>query len=216
MYAQQIENLAFRQDGGNIIITYDLIGNAENIYLITVFSSHDNFSTPIESVMGDVGVEISPGTGKTITWDARQELGKYKGNIQFKIHVKLTPIIEFENLSASFRRGKSYQVTWKTGISANSIQFLLYRGNELTSDLGQILNTGNWNWTVPKKQKVGKGFRFKAIVLNKTAYSADFRVSRKIPLLLKILPIAGGLGGLAVILLSGDKKEPIPLPPLPD
>ena len=213
--AQQIENLVFRQDGLNIMITYDLIGDTEKIYFITVFGSHDNFTTPIELIAGDVGAETSPGAGKRITWDARKELGEYKGNIRIRLHAILTPIIEFENVSSRFRRGKSYEIHWKTGTSKDNIQFELYRGNELINDLGQIPNTGNWNWEIPQKQKPGKGFRFKAIALNKTAYSPDFRISRKMPLMLKIAPFAIGIG-VAAILVSGKKKEPIPLPLLPD
>ena len=113
--AQQIENLVFRQEGVNIIVTYDLIGNTENIYAITVFSSHNNFSTPIKLVTGDAGAEISPGTRKMVTWDARRELGEYKGNLRIRIHAKLIPIIEFENVSSvenatliSFGYGNSY------------------------------------------------------------------------------------------------------------
>ena len=213
--AQQIENLFFRQDGLNIMITYDLIGDTEKIYFITVFGSHDNFTTPIELITGDVGAEISPGAGKRITWDAKRELGEFKGNLRIRIHAKLTPIIEFENVSSRFRRGKSHEIQWKTGTSKDNIQFELYRGNELINDLGQIPNTGSWNWAIPKNQKAGKGFRFKAIALNKTAYSVDFRISRKTPLMLKIAPFAIGIG-VAAILVSRNKKEPIPLPLLPD
>ena len=151
--AQQIENLVFRQEGVNIIITYDLIGDTEKIYFITVFGSHDNFTTPIELITGEVGTEISPGTGKRITWDAKRELGEFKGNLRIRIHAKLTPIIEFENVSSRFRRGKSHEIQWKTGTRKDNIQFELYKGNELINDLGQIANTGNWHWAIPKNQK---------------------------------------------------------------
>ena len=68
---------------------------------------------------------------------------------------------------------------------------------------------------------MGKGFRFKAIALNKSAYSADFRISPKIPMLLKIFPIAGVVGGLVAILVGGrsggeSQNKPIVLPLLPN
>ena len=75
--AQNIENLVFRLEGTDIIINYDLLGEVEESYFITVFSSHNEFSAPIQFVEGDVGENIYPGTGKTVTWDARQELGGF-------------------------------------------------------------------------------------------------------------------------------------------
>jgi len=200
--AQQIENLAFRQEGVNVIITYDLFGGTEYNYFITVFSSHNDYNKALKSVTGDVGEEISPGSGKIITWEARQELGDYKGNISFKIKARLVPIIEFTNLTASYRRGISYQVRWKTGTSQDYIQFQLYKGDKIAFDLGQIPNTGSWNWHIPKNQYTGKGFRFKAIALNKVAYSADFRINPKTPRILLSLPFSIGIAILGVVILN--------------
>ena len=207
--AQQIENLVFRLEETNIIINYDLVGQAEESYFITVFSSHNGFSDPIQFVTGDVGENISPGTGKTVTWDARQELGDFKGNLSVRIRARLVPIISFENIPPGLRRGKVNEIKWQPGTSQENIKFELYKGNELVNDLGQIPNIGAWNWNIPKNQKMGKGFRFKAIVLNKSAYSAEFRISPKIPMLLKILPIAGVLGGLVAVLAGGGKDAPV-------
>lgn len=200
--AQQIDNIVFRQEGLNVIITYDLLSGTEHNYYISVFSSHNNYTNPLKSVTGDVGEEISPGSGKIITWEARQELGDYKGNISFKIKARFVPIIEFANISYYFRRGKSYQINWRIGTSQDHIQFQLYKGDELVYDLGQIPNTGSWNWQIPINQYTGKGFRIKAIALNKTAYSADFRIWPKTPRILINLPIAIGVGVLTNILVK--------------
>jgi len=219
--AQQIENLVFRLERTSIIINYDLLGEAEESYFITVFSSHNGFSDPILFASGDIGENITPGIDKTVTWDAKQELGDFKGNLRIRVRARLVPIISFDNIPPSLRRGKVNEIKWTPGTSQDNIQFQLYRGNELVNDLGQVPNTGAWDWTIPKNQKTGKGFKLKANILNKSAYSADFRISPKIPLLLKILPLAGIAGGLVAILASGGssgepKNKPIVLPLLPD
>ena len=145
-------------------------------------------------------------------------MGDFKGNLSIRIRARLVPIISFENILPNLKRGKVNEITWTPGTSQENIKFELYKGNELVNDLGQVPNTGAWNWTIPKSQKIGKGFRFKAIALNKSVYSADFRISPKIPMLLKILPIAGVLGGLVAILAGGkdapeDNTIPLPLGP---
>jgi len=57
--AQQIENLTFRQEGTNIEITYGLLGDPNESYFITVFSSHNEFSDPIQFATGDIGENIT-------------------------------------------------------------------------------------------------------------------------------------------------------------
>jgi hypothetical protein len=81
--AQQAEvtnvTVAQRTDGSKIVdITYDLTEDALfTEYDITVEVSFDDGATyfQISQITGNVGENIMPGTGKTITWDAGSEFG---------------------------------------------------------------------------------------------------------------------------------------------
>ncbi|MCZ6521933.1 MAG: hypothetical protein O6848_10610, partial [Bacteroidetes bacterium] len=121
--AQQIENLTFRLEGTEIIINYDLLGEAEESYFITVFSSQNGFTDPLQFVTGDVGEEISPGTGKIVIWDARQELGDFRGNLRIRIRARLVPIISFENIPPGLKRGKVNEIKWTPGTNQENIKF---------------------------------------------------------------------------------------------
>jgi len=218
--AQQIENLTFRLERTEIIINYDLLGDTDKTYFITAFASHNNFTNALQFVTGDVGEDVVPGNNKTITMDAVRELGNYRGNLQVRLRARYIPLVVFENID-KVRRGKSHEIKWGSNTSQDNIRFELYRGNERVRNLGPVPNIGNWNWAVPRKQKPGKGFRIKAISLNKSTFTADFRISPKIPLIIKILPILGGVGGFFIIMeqLKDDgptPPTPIPLPKLPD
>jgi hypothetical protein len=88
--AQQISTPRFTQSGKQILIYYDLSGTAGKTYEIQVFLSQDGGSTftgPLQKVSGAVGKNISPGTGKTITWDVLAERDKLEGEVLFEIRL---------------------------------------------------------------------------------------------------------------------------------
>ena len=82
-------NPAQRTDGSMIIdITYDLAG-PEPDYYITVEASFDggvNFN-PADSVSGDAGAGVTPGTGKQIEWKFGAE---YPGTYSDQMQIRLT------------------------------------------------------------------------------------------------------------------------------
>src|SRR5579859_7040192 len=83
---QSVKNIVAKSSAdGKVVVTYDLVGTtADQKFSIDLFSSHDNFNLPLSKVNGDVGKNISSGTGKRIEWDA-SELGEFKGDINLKV-----------------------------------------------------------------------------------------------------------------------------------
>src|SRR5271154_934813 len=68
--------------GEKVVVHYDLDDNDPNHeYLLSLYSSRDNFASPLTKVTGDIGPEVKPGTGKRVEWNVLQELGAFKGRI---------------------------------------------------------------------------------------------------------------------------------------
>src|SRR5258708_39249685 len=86
-YAQSIQNVkASPLQDGKVTVTYDIIGGKANQkFIIELYGSHNNFSSPLIQVTGDVGKDIFGGPGKRIVWSASDELDDYKGEVNFRI-----------------------------------------------------------------------------------------------------------------------------------
>lgn len=86
--AQQISNVHFEQQGKEIIIYYDLNGNANEQYDISVYCSTDGRNTwgsKLNHVSGEVGKKISPGINHQITWDVLAEQERLVGEVRFEV-----------------------------------------------------------------------------------------------------------------------------------
>ncbi len=94
MFAQSITNIApaQRTDGSmSVDITYDLAG-PEPDYVISAEASFDDGATftQIDSLTGDVGAGIIPGTGKAIVWGFGNEFpGQFSATTQIRITASL-------------------------------------------------------------------------------------------------------------------------------
>ena len=70
VFAQSISNVQARQEGLEIIITYDMAGGLQKDDIIKVGYSTDggrNYKS-ISNADGDVGINIKPGTGRYISF----------------------------------------------------------------------------------------------------------------------------------------------------
>ncbi|MDZ7647632.1 MAG: hypothetical protein U5K54_10915 [Cytophagales bacterium] len=227
--AQNITIKKVELAGEKIIVHYDLEdGNPNNEYKLDLFSSADNFVSPLTKVSGDVGDEIKPGTGRKIEWNVREELGGYKGRLSLEIRGKVyVPFIRLQNFDAakSYKRGKSYSLAWKPG-NTNPINIELYKGGQRISGEMNQPNNGGHTFYVPAQAKKGNDYRIKITDTKSSEdilFTSDFKVKPKVPLALKVLPIVA-LGGAAAVLLGGGGGDPetstggddsIPLPALP-
>jgi hypothetical protein len=147
-------------------------------------------------------------------WNVKEELGEYTGNIQVKVSVKHIPLLEFGPIT-KIKRGKVNTMVWQSDARTENLEFLLFHGGQMVSNLGKVANSGEWSWNISRKTKPGEGFQIKAIALGRSSVTNEFRISRKIPTIVKILPFLGA-GGLVAVLLTRDRTKPIPLPLLPD
>jgi len=79
--------------------------------------------------------------------------------------------------------------------------------------LGNVPNNGNYSWSIPKNRKPGKNFQIVAFSSQSQASSAIFKISPKIPIVLKVLPLLVIGGVVAVIVSGGGGEDPVVNPP---
>lgn len=203
--AQQIENVLFKVSGSRVEVKYDLIADETQLYRIEVFSTHNNYSSPLVKVAGDVGDNIVPGKGKSIIWDAASEIGSFSGKIELEVRgFIMPPFLKFTNISNGkmLRRGKTTKITWQTDLNDPNINFELQQEGQKILEISRVPNNGTYNWSIPKNRKTGKNFRLVATSNGQNAQSAYFKIGNKVPLALKILPVAI-VAGLVAVLVSG-------------
>jgi hypothetical protein len=242
-YSQQITNVQAGIQGENIVVTYNLSSTDANArYDIKLYASHNNFSAPVNLVSGDVGGGITPGNGKRITWQARQELNTFSGNITFEVRGTLIapsqPDVEstdpnqlkFSNprLGDKFKMGSIMSVRWTGGLPQD-IKLELHKDNIMVQPLASAQNSGSYNWNVPKDKSLKAGnYTLKLFNINQpqsAAFSGAFKIKGKVPVVIYILPVVA-VGGLVAVLLSGGgggddgngttTDGNLPSPPRPD
>jgi len=85
---QTVSNLRFEQSGKIIDVYYDLYGESDELFQISLYYSQDGGKTwgaKLNYVTGDVSQNIMPGTDKKITWDVLKEREKLIGEVKFKV-----------------------------------------------------------------------------------------------------------------------------------
>lgn len=226
--AQKVAIKRIELAGEKIIVHYDLEdSNPNNEYQISLYSSQSNFATALTKVSGDVGNEVKPGADKKIVWNVREELGPYKGKLSLEIRGRMfVPIAKFTNITTAtkMKRGKNHVITWKPGNSSSiNIEFL--NGGQNIATQTNVPNSGSYTLYIPASASKGKDYVVRisdARNPQDTAVSPSFAVTSKVPLLLKVLPIAV-IGGVAIALSGGGRggEEPpgsneLPIPPKVD
>lgn len=84
-----VRNVRLRQDGDGLVITYDLIGTAKK-YAVDLLLSTDggrSFEALPQTVTGDVGAGILPGTTKEITWAVLQDYPQGLAGDPYRVQV---------------------------------------------------------------------------------------------------------------------------------
>jgi hypothetical protein len=206
--AQKVAVKKVELAGEKIIVHYDLEdSNPNHEYQISLYSSQNNFSTALAKVTGDVGSEVKMGNGKKITWNIREELGPYRGKLSLEVRGKVyVPIAKLNNITvdSKFKRGKSHVITWKPG-NNNAIHIELLKGGQrIAGELNQP-NSGNFSLFIPPHASVGKDYTIRITDTRNAedvVTSQPFAVKRKVPLLVKILPVLA-IGGAAAALGGG-------------
>jgi hypothetical protein len=222
LHAQEFSMKTVELAGEKLILHYDLSDSVKNrFYTITLYSSKDNFLNPLEKVTGDIGIEVKPGANNKIIWSAKDELGaSFQGGVSLeirgKVYIPFVRLTGFEDYK-SVKRGKPIVVTWSGGTRQNILNFELYKGDEKIWVQPSVANTGNYELKIPTNVKPGHGYRFRisdSKNKDEVVFTTPFTIKRKVPLGLKVLPVAA-VGTVIYLLLgkSADNAIPDPLTP---
>jgi hypothetical protein len=162
LHAQSLQNIKAVLQGEMVILTYDLVSShsADN-YSVEVYASHNNFSSPLKAVSGDVGNDIKPGSNKSISWMAKAEIGQFKGSLSFEIRATPYLIIQpyaFTSPAANskVKKGKTLDIKWTGGLYNEPVTLKLMQNDQLKAVLAETQNKGTYSWQVPKKTPKGE------------------------------------------------------------
>ena len=209
--AQRVENIRSEINGEDITIIYDLVAaRSGQVFAISIYSSHNDYSDPLSEVSGDVGDDITTGNNKVIVWQARKELGPYRGTLTFEIRAKViyNPIsIISPEAGETFKGGKSLEIRWDGGTATDQVTVQLLKGNQVYSEItANSTNDGMENWPVPAKIEKNSTFKVRISSTNPHASPVEsgfFTLKKKgspvVPLVL-----LGLAGGGAAFFLGGD------------
>jgi len=224
--AQTIENIKAVAQGTKIIVTFDIKDPkpGQNFYNIQLYSSHDNFASPLTFIKGDVGNEVRPGAGKRIEWEAG-EIGNFKGDLTFEIRGEIVAAWLFKNPGSGSKltKGKAATIQWQGGKPDDNVKIEMVKDGK-TIPVGEGKNTGSMSWVVPKDLVKGGGYQLKLTAKGNTITSDLFAVKNKMPIWMIAAPIVV-VGGLAAVLLGGggggdpgptDTSNDLPTPPDPN
>ncbi|WP_420317508.1 hypothetical protein [Ekhidna sp.] len=191
--AQEVQITNIQMKGPDMIISYNLIDERiDRSYSMHLYTSLDNFIQPVEKVSGDVGVDISVGANKTITWNIKEELADFSDGLKVEIKGQIyVPFIELDGVEKGMivKRGKISDIRWTGGRGDNILNVDLYQGDKLVRGLGELPNTGNAMLKIPNNVPPGKNYRYKISDernRDEVVFSPTFEVKRKFPLLIKM------------------------------
>lgn len=207
---------------GKITLYYDLLDTLGRGYTINVYASRDNFIAPLQRITGDAGLEVKAGKGKKIVWDAPAELGPdFDGKMGLEVRGRVyIPFVRFERFEEykAIKRGKAYNISWTGGTPQNILHFDLYKGEKKVTSFTDVANTGKYKLTLPTSVKPGSNYKFKITDSknkDEIVYTGNFTVKRKVPLLLKVIPILSVGALVATLGGSANKAQRIPDPANP-
>lgn len=221
-HAQEFSIRKVEVAGDKVFVYYDLVDTiSHRTYTVNLYSSRDSYVTPLTKVEGDLGLEVKPGRNRKITWNAKDELGAdFEGKVGLEIKGRLyVPFIRFQGFKDHIvrKRGVAFDIVWSGGRANSLINFELLKDDKLVAvpQTNVAASIGKASIRIPKNTKTGDNYRFRIIdSKNKddVVYTDAFRVKRKIPLLLQVLPVAAV--GVVVYMLT--RPEPPTTPEIPD
>lgn len=221
--AQEFSIRKVELDGEKINVHYDLIDTtAGRTYTINLYSSIDNFTTPLLKVSGAMGLEVKPGMNQKIIWNAKEEIGDFEGRVGLEVRGKVyVPFIRlkgFEDQSMR-RRGVKFDVLWTGGRVSSLLNFELFRNGKFVAapQTNIAASLGKTEITIPKSIRPGKNYQFKITdSKNKDdiVFTSSFKIKARYPAWTKII-LLGGLGAAVYFITSGDDESDIVDPLLP-
>ncbi len=160
-----VTNVTAVQDSGasTFVFHYDIVEDSGNSRVVLAISSNSGSTwvVPTSSVSGDYGASVTPGTGKTITWDGGAD---YSSQEKSTMQIRLTATDSFSNnsvnTSADFNldtyapRITNVSASQNAGNTTVAISYDLADANTSTILL-QISSDNGSSWTVPTTTATG-------------------------------------------------------------
>jgi hypothetical protein len=211
--AQDMTIKRIELEDSKVFFYYDLADTARGrYYTVNLYSSRDNYLNPLQKLKGDYGLEVLPGSDRVITLDAKEEFGEtFNGKLGFELRAKVfIPFIRIEGFNdyKKFKRGKPYEIQWSGGRPQNVLNFELYKGEEKITVFSNIANAGKYNLLFAQDTKPGSDYHFRisdSKNKDEVVNTKEFAISRKVPLVLKAVPVV--LVGGALFVLLKPKEE---------
>ena len=217
---QEISNInASLLNEKTVRVSYDLEGEVPGqMFSVNLFSSTNQFNLPLEFVDGYVGENVEAGINRFIDWDIERELVAYEGELSFEVRAELTftPISMVFPETNSITRGKQQLITWKGTNTRERVDIQLLKDGHKVGTIANTVNDGQFEWEVPYSVKPGNGYTVKisSTSSSQTDTGSEFKIHRRIPLLVKIVPFV--IVTPVVIKLSEEPDRPpqfLPKPP---
>lgn len=227
-HSQRIENVKAMPLGEKVIVNYDITSATDGQkFKVQLFSSHNNFSSPLTMVSGDLGLnnELFPGTNKRIEWDAKSELVDFEGEIIFEVRSQviaalysmLTPAI-----GTKMKKGKTYDISWRGGSTGETVTLELLKSGITALQITSVPNSGRFSWKVPDNIGKGDDYQVRLTAHSRSTLSNNFTIKKKTSLLIVALPVVA-VGGILYFLGSGGGgggggggSTDLPVPPEPN
>lgn len=215
LYGQSIENIQLEYFGDSLLIHFDIEDPISNIYDLEVFSSHDEFSSPLVLVSGDIK-SVTSGGNKSICWKIAEELEEFNGSIAVEIRgfLVVNPV-KFLDLPGKIKRGRNSTINWYGGKPASGYELRIEK-NGVVIHRAPIDNARSYNYDVPSKARPGK---YKIELISNDPLGGkiedEITIARRLPLGIQLSPIGGALVAGIIILLQPEPPKPLPEPPDP-
>ena len=221
LFAQRLENIhAEAINGGEqVTITYDLTAaSSSQKYKVAVYSSHNNYASPLTQISGDVN-DVTPGTGKRIIWNARVEMVEYSGDVTFELRADPVAMALTVKTPTSVKKGKSATINYEGVAAGENVKLELIKSGVVVNQVGNTSDPSKYTWTVPADIEKASDYQIRLTAGNRTATSGSFPIKAKTKPIFYIIP-AAVVVGLVVILATkgggGKKSKDLPSPPDPD
>ena len=183
-HAQTIENLTNTFDGEKMVITYDLISpDVTQKFKVSLFSSHNNYTTPLTLLTGDFGDNVLPGRNHRVLWDVKNGVpADFDGKISIKVKAApMVPVVEPAKVEAlsklaikplvqsTYKKGSTIQISWSGGQTGDKIIIEVLKSGQVKQKLSEISNsTQSYSWLMSADMKQGKDYTLRLTNSSKT------------------------------------------------
>lgn len=218
LYAQRLENIRAEaiNGGERVVITYDLVGaNPDQKYKVNVYSSHNNYSTSLSQVSGDLN-DVTPGTGKRIEWNARGEMVEYSGDITFELRADPVSMPLTVRTPMGAKLGKNLTINYSGVAPGETVKLDLIKSGVVVNQVGTTTDPSKYTWSVPADVDKGSDYQIRLTSGTRTTTSGTFSVKSKIKPIWYLVPAGVVVVGVVVAVIAGkDKSDELPSPPDP-